>query len=218
MTQATKTQQRGNCQLCGAQHAVTRGFIAAHGYTVKNGYFRGVCQGHQHAALQMDRTFADNVVASARADAVELRERAANYTAGKIHPTQCPTGRSTQVEGPRVAVVVAWADAPEYLRAETLRAAIFQATRRAEMADAFANELETLANRVHGQALEVVTVAAAAAPIQAGERRVNENGTVLVAKYQSGARVYWVRVNPATGKSLTGWTGSRAWRALKVAE
>lgn len=217
MTQATKTQQRGHCQLCGANHAVTRGFVAAHGYTVKNGYFQGVCQGHQHAALETDRSYTDKVVASARADAVELRERAAKFAAGTIHPAQIKTSRSEFVDGKRVPVMVAWADAPAFMQAEALKSAAFNAGRRAELAEEFAADLEKLANAVHGQPLQVVTVAAAAASIQAGERRVNENGTVLVAKYQDGARVYWVRVTP-NGKSLTGWTGSRAWRALKLAE
>ena len=82
-----KTQLRGNCQVCGREHAASIGSVAKHGYTVKNGWFEGACNGWQYAPMQHDRTVTDKVCAKIRAECAQLLQKAEDYSTGKIHPT-----------------------------------------------------------------------------------------------------------------------------------
>lgn len=49
---APDIQHRGNCQVCGRLHAVVKGKVAKHGYTVKDGWFEGACNGQFYAPMQ----------------------------------------------------------------------------------------------------------------------------------------------------------------------
>jgi hypothetical protein len=40
-----KSTHRGHCQLCGALHKLPGDVLADHGYTVRWGFFQGVCAG-----------------------------------------------------------------------------------------------------------------------------------------------------------------------------
>ncbi len=206
----SKTQTRGNCQLCGRQQAV-RGSIAQHGYTVEHGYFNGVCAGHRYRPLQVERIQADRVIAECRADAVKLEARAVALRAREADPTMVAKPDEWVRRGQEPTMVV-FAELPAYAQARVIESFAMHAEQRAQMALGFAADLEKLADALHGTALVVVQVAAAPARIQEGDRRLAGSG-VLVARYQDGGRVYWQR---ADGKGK-GWTGTAAWRAMEVA-
>ena len=84
----TATQTRGHCQLCGRQQAV-RGGMSAHGYTVANGWFQGVCQGHHHKPLETDRSITDQMVIDVTAQAKHCAPRPMR------HCSACTTQWST---------------------------------------------------------------------------------------------------------------------------
>jgi hypothetical protein len=71
-----------------------------------------------------------------------------------------------------------------------------------------------LADKVHGTALVVVAKPVPAERIQAGDKRVNSNGTTLTAKYQDGQRVYYT-LTREDGKVLTSWISPRSWRTMQ---
>ena len=83
----TKTQTRGHCQCCGREQAVVRcGYMAHHGYEVKDGWFQGKCGGHNFPPLEVARDVADSTIASVRRDAAALRVRATALIAGEVSP------------------------------------------------------------------------------------------------------------------------------------
>ena len=216
MTNATTTQIRGHCQCCGNLQAVPTAHMSKHGYTVKGGWFSGVCSGQNYAPIEVSRETADKIVAQVRADVAALYETIEALRSGKVFPKTAFTGHTVFVNGKRVSETVPFAEASDYKKAQAVESAIYTNQSRAKAGEQFAQSLHELCNQYHGQPLIQVTKPAAAAPIQAGERRVL-NGVVRTAKQQDGARVYWTYVN-GSGQKFTSWTGSKAWRALPLAE
>jgi hypothetical protein len=85
-------QIRGNCQCCGNDQAVVRGYSSKHGYTVNNGWFNGVCSGQHYEPVQVSRVQADKVIEAVLSSVAELKETAAKVEAGKIKPKTIVTG------------------------------------------------------------------------------------------------------------------------------
>jgi hypothetical protein len=223
---ATNIQFRGHCQCCGRLQAVTSNRMSKHGYTVEKtgmgyGWFRGVCSGHSFAPLQHDRQQADSIVASVRLQVVKLRQEADALEAG--------TKTLNMVEDPRVvsrrlrnepATMVAWKELPSYYADQILASDVWNRRQRADAGEAFANDLEALANKVHGTCLLEVERVQPAAPILVGERRELNTASIpkTVAKVTrvDRARVYWVAEGELAGRR--GWTGTQAWRKLTQVE
>lgn len=223
---ATNIQFRGHCQCCGRLQAVTSNRMSKHGYTVEKagmgyGWFRGVCSGHSFAPLQRDRQQADYIVASVRLQVVELRQEADALEAG--------TKTLNMVEDPRVAsrrkrdeaaTMVAWKELPSYYADQILASNVWNRRQRANAGEAFANDLEALANKVHGTCLLEVERVQPAASIPVGERRELNTASIpkTVAKVTrvDRARVYWVGEGELAGRR--GWTGTQAWRKLTKVE
>ncbi len=210
-------QTRGNCQCCGRLQAQVRGDIAKHGYTVEDGWFQGVCQGHRYPSMQVERTVTDGIVASVRADVAALEIQLGLVKEGKLFPATVTNGR--KFEGNKmVDVIVPYKEAEVWNQVAGVKAMIWKLESRIRSGTQFADGLEGVANRVHGTPLVQVAKPEPAARIQAGEQRLNERGLVLTALYQDAARVYYSYINSA-GKLYKGaWIGSRAWRALKTPE
>jgi hypothetical protein len=212
MTNATQT--RGHCQLCGRQQAV-RGGMSAHGYTVANGWFQGVCQGHHHKPLETDRSITDQMVIDVRAQAVALRTKADETLLGMHDPVEYSTGRRTMVGGKRVPVMALFADAGEYSQQEIRKQMAWSLTSRAKAGEEFAQFMSQLADKVYGQPLLVVAKPQPAERIQAGEQRTDAKGRVLTAKYQDGQRLHYT-ITRDDGKVLTTWMSPRSWRLLQA--
>jgi hypothetical protein len=209
----SKTQTRGNCQLCGRQHAYLRGSVAQHGYTVEHGYFEGVCRGHQHKPLQLERTFADRVIADCRKDAVELDARAVALLAREADPVQVPKPDERVRKGEKPTMVDFATELTAYQRERIIKQLAFAAERRAAAARDFADGLEKLADALHGTPLVVVEIVTPPA-IVPGERRVTDGGRVLVcADYPFRGRVWFVGKD---GRKY--WMGTQAWRAMPLAD
>lgn len=206
---ATKTQLRGNCQCCGRDQAVlaTTGTLAKHGYTVKGGWFQGVCSGHHHRAMQDDRSVTDRIVAEVRSQVAELRKTAQAYRVGTAHPARIAKASARPGED----ATIAWDEAPDWMRNDARRSAIYALENRAAAGEHFANDLEALANAMHGQPLREEKVSAGPAPILAGERRISTKRGVLTATSVVGAWVSW-----RDERGLKSRMSSRAWRALEL--
>ena len=203
----TKTQLRGNCQCCGREQAVlaSSGTMAKHGYTVKGGWFLGVCSGHNYRPMQEDISVTRDIVATVRADVAKLLEYAADLKSGKSHPPTCKTSHAPGAQP------VAFAEAPAWAQRDAISSAIYATENRARAGEHFANDLETLANAMHGKPLREEKVSAGPAPILAGERRISTKRGVLTATSVVGALVSW-----RDERGLKSRMSSRAWRALEL--
>lgn len=208
MTKAKDIQVRGNCQICGRQHAVVGSRMAKHGYEVTNGYFQGICGGQWHAPMQISREQTDSNVKFWNEEADEKDALAAEYKAGKRFP-------ETAAEGPwSNAKQVPFSEASEYQQAKAIVDVSFKLERHASFLRSHAKMMKELADRVHGTALIEVAKKEAPAKIMIGEERISENGNKLKVTSIQGARVYWFC--EANGRK--GWTGSTAWRKFQIAE
>ena len=196
-------QVRGNCQICGRVHAYNRGFVAAHGYTIQHGWFEGVCAGQNFKPMQLDRSETDKCCASIRFQCVALVAKAVAVEAGEFDP---PAIKST-IPGREPTP---FRLAAPWQQQEVIKSFAWSLRRRAEIGESVARDLEGLATRVHGTPLVEVKREKAADPIRIGERRQSGH-MVLVCTRVDGPRVYWKATGP-NGRSVTGWTGSGAWR------
>lgn len=210
----TSTQTRGHCQCCGRQQAVRHG-ISAHGYTVANGWFQGVCQGHRYAPLEKNRETTDRVVNEIRAEAVSLRIKADETLAGKHDPVEYEA-RRTFVNGKSVPVMVPFSEAGEYRQRDIRKHQAWLLSYRADAGEDFAKMMSALADKVHGTELAVVAKPAPAERIQAGDKRLSSSGALLTAVRQDGQRLYY-KFTRESGAVLTAYTSPRAWRMMRTA-
>lgn len=155
---ASKTQVRGICQCCGREQAVVRGNMAKHGYTVEQGWFNGVCSGEHYAPMQVSRERADQIVAQVRREVEELKVQVVKIARREADPTsvQKPGEYVRRGEKP---TFVEFASLPAYQQADVIRQMVWNTENRIRMGTSFADQLEALANRVHGTELKTVKVA-----------------------------------------------------------
>ena len=201
---SNKIQLRGNCQSCGRVHAVVNGAIAKHGYTVDNGYFNGVCDGHRYAPMQESTLHTVEVVAQVNADAVRMEKLADELESGVKVMEIGTIRRMGKPEAVPFAALTPWEQKRQ------LESAIWNNRSRAKAARGYADMLEALAQRTHGTALITATPAPKAEPIALGEQRKTERG-VCTGFRVDGARVYW-----KDEKGFQSWTGTGAWRRLEL--
>lgn len=201
-------QFRGNCQLCGRQHAVVRGVIVAHGYTVKNGWFEGVCNGHNYAPLQTDRSQTDAAIARIRQDVADLRAKAHQLQTGQT-TLEAVTKKyyDAKTNSYKTALMV-FADLTDAAKREATNAEIYRLKLRASSGEGFADTLQKLADDVHGQLLKKAKKEAAPTPILIGDRK-QQGDKILIVHYVEGGIVRYTRENGAKFAMST-----RRWRAL----
>lgn len=218
MTSTKKIQLRGHCQCCGRIQAVKNGTMSKHGYEVKErgngGWFHGVCSGEYHQPLEIERKVTDATIRTIRKQVVDLRARAAAMEAGEEFPQTAPSGRYVRDEknGGRTAEMVPFAEAPAHHQQATVSDAVWKLKRHADLGERTANELQALADRVHGQPLQEVKPAEAPPKLVAGEHRKPDGGKILTFKHTQGARAYYTWQDE--GKTRVGWMATRSWRAL----
>lgn len=87
-----RLQYRGICQVCGHEQAIVNGKMAKHGYTVKFGFFNGVCAGEHFAPIQHSTEEAERIIAKCSEEAGKSDEAADKMQAGKIHPLYVKRG------------------------------------------------------------------------------------------------------------------------------
>lgn len=147
-----RTQIRGHCQICGRQQAIVSGRIAAHGYTLRHGWFEGVCPGHNYRPLEIARGTLDAQAEAIRREIPQLEAHIARVTAGEEPPRQARASH-----GPR-APMVDYADAPAQQQREARNAMVAQLRRRIEGGRAWLTTMPAFADKVHGQPLTKVKV------------------------------------------------------------
>ena len=210
----TATQTRGHCQMCGRQQAVRNG-ISAHGYTVANGWFQGVCQGHRYTPLEKSRVTTDSMIVDVLEQAAALRIKADETLAGQHDPVEYEV-RRVYVGGKLTPVMALFTEASEY-KQQSIREHLAHTMKyRAKAGEDFAQYMGALADKVHGTELTVVAKPVPAERIQAGDKRVNSNGTVLTAVRQDGQRLYYTFTRES-GAVLKAYTSPRAWRMMQAA-
>lgn len=216
MNTTTKTQKRGICQVCGREQAIVGGLMSKHGYTVKGGWFQGICGGQRHKPLNVERTVTDRTVKAVRDEAAELRITAKEMEAGTINPKI--TKRTwNNTKGDYDVTEVPYADAPKWDQDEARRSAAWNLNRRAEMGESYGDQMEALADSVHGTPVRIVPVESGPAPILCGERRFSESShDVMTVVDVRGPRVYWTMARGTEGKVYKGWTGTQAFRKLPL--
>lgn len=203
-----RNQQRGNCQCCGRRQAVLdTGLMSKHGYTVDNGWFNGVCNGQRHQPMQKDRTHTDAVIEHVRNECHTLDLIVAKLRNGKQHPARVEKAYYRRGEDQ----MVDWADASDEERKRGVQVMIFKTENRIRAGRSFADQMESLADAVHGQPLYEIEVEKGPMPIQIGERRKAPNGKILSVVRLQGARVYW-----KDERGYGSWTGSSAWRKYEI--
>jgi hypothetical protein len=205
----------GNCQCCGRSQAVVGGgLMSKHGYTVKGGWFEGVCSGDRYSPMQVSRTHTDEIVESVRAEVVTLKSNLVLMKSGKLKPTTASGGRKL-VDGKFVEITVPFAEAESWEQRNAMQGMIYRTESRIRAGESFADMMEKLVNSVHGTALTQEKKAPKTVYISGGEQRTNDSGAVLVASYQEGARVYYKYTRP-NGSVFSNWMSSRSWRALSL--
>jgi hypothetical protein len=147
MSTSSRIQIRGNCQCCGNDQAVVSGYASKHGYTVNNGWFNGVCSGQHYEPIQVSRVQTDRVIESVRKSVTELEETVTKVDAGKITPKTI----TVRYRGKRTETPFAdCSKADQLYGIEELKRAL---THRIRDGKDFANHLEQVANKYHGQPL-----------------------------------------------------------------
>lgn len=210
-------QLRGHCQLCGNEQAVTRGYMAYHGYTVEHGFFSGKCGGSNYKPIEAERTQIDKVCADVLAQCFALDLRVADLKAGRVYPETYETTRAIFNKTTRKfeAVVLPFAVCDEYQQKCAIEQAIGKAERRAVQGRRFAEYLAQIADAFHGKALREVEPPKAPEAIMPGEQRISSytSRMILKAFRIERGRVYW-----RSDDGTKGWTGTQSWRKLAKAE
>ena len=145
-------QIRGNCQCCGNDQAVVRGYSSKHGYTVDNGWFNGVCSGQNYEPIQVSRVQADRVVESVRLSVAKLEKELAAVEAGTVTPKSAVFGygKNRNAIPFEIATLKQKEDAVFSLK--------HGLTHRIRDGKDFANHLEQVANKYHGQPLREINL------------------------------------------------------------
>jgi hypothetical protein len=156
----TKGQHRGHCQKCGAiQVVLPNGTLADHGYTVPNGYFRGICQGSHELPLQVSRVITDAIIVELNALAVRNEDYASDLLAGTKVPEQAQQltswgAREYTYEGSKqVPILKAWNTATQAEQNAQIELEIGQAESDARLFRGHAKSMSDLIALVHGAAL-----------------------------------------------------------------
>jgi hypothetical protein len=156
------------------------------------------------------------MVAEVLAEASALRIKADETLVGKHDPVEYDTGFAKKVDGKIVKEKALFAEASEYKQQDIRTRLAWNMTMRAKAGEDFSSMMTKLADKVHGTELLVVAKPMPAERIQAGDKRINSNGTVLTAKRQEGQRLYY-SFTRESGAVLTGYTSPRAWRMMQAA-
>ncbi|BAU40183.1 hypothetical protein [Ralstonia phage RSP15] len=194
-------QIRGNCQVCGRQHAVVKGVMAKHGYKVQHGYFNGVCSGQHYRPLQHDRSVTDFNVREWKAKAEALRASAQDFRDGKVFPEVAKSAAHYK------APMVPFNQAQPYFQKQAVEHMIFSLLGEARFLEGHAKMMGEFADQIFGTDLIKVAKKDAPEAIQEGEKRVLGNGKIATVYSVDGARVRW-----KTEDGFKSWTGSAAWR------
>jgi len=153
MAKETKIQYRGHCPCCGNQQAVLRngqGHMSKHGYTVKFGWFEGVCPGQNYQPMEINRTQTDKIILQVRTEVQSLRQRVQKLEEGTYDTTALLIPKVPFMPKPEL---IPFAEANIYAQNTALEVLKTKFHYRAKQGEAFADYLEVTLNAVYGKAL-----------------------------------------------------------------
>lgn len=213
-----KIQLRGHCQRCGHQQAVKKGTMAHHGYTVRDGWFQGVCSGVSFQPVEFSRAALDKTVEAIRNQCAELRAEADRIEGGVL-----PEKLLYRPSYKREAELTPVGSIPSYDRDAVVRGEVFRLRRRAEIGEAHCDYLTAIADQYHGKELIEVRPEDKPEPVRRGDKRIlptkgmgNPNAKIIATCTSLGDRgkVYYTTgaVSPVTGKLRVSYTTTRSWR------
>lgn len=207
-------QLRGNCQCCGREQAVVSGLMSKHGYTVQNGWFSGVCSGNHYQPMQFSRVETDRMVADIRAEIPKLLALADQYESGALVPEFVTKSVLNADLRKWVDVKIAFVEATLLEQSRAVSQIVWGYKNRANAGKSFADQMESIANKVHGTPL-IEVAKKEVEPIRVGDKKTNlESGAIYSCFKIDGVRVYWSATRASDGKEIRSWMGSQAWRKL----
>jgi hypothetical protein len=209
-------QIRGNCQCCGKEQAVVGGLMSKHGYTVENGWFSGVCEGRNFRPMQVNRVETDNIVASIRIQIPKLSAQAEQYESGAVTP-DFVVKRSYSVElGKSIETKIPYAEADAYDQKSARSQIVWALKSRASSGKTFSDQLEAIANKVHGLPLIETTKKEVIQICVGDKKKSQETGLTYICFKVEGARVWWTSARVSDGKVMKSWMGSQSWRKMET--
>lgn len=166
MAKIQAATHRGNCQICGHQQHVMGAVLAKHGYTVTFGFFSGTCYGSGQKPIQTQRSMTDDTIKQLGSYAADCDSSAAKLRSGSVHPTRILTGqkfnRDTHKYEP---VFIDWADGTLDQQTKAQAIALAEVESDARHARSHASTLKTMADKLFGTALPLISdLEAKAAP------------------------------------------------------
>lgn len=147
-----RIQMRGNCQVCGRDHAVVDGFVAKHGYKVKHGFFNGICDGQNYAPVQIKKDQAEATIELCNVKMAEYAELKDALMSGKKNPASYVTGYGSR------QVVKPYAECDEWEKRAARRDLIARAESEIYAFKNHAAMLVRLIAEYHGKELRPVVV------------------------------------------------------------
>lgn len=155
---------KGHCQACGRIQVVLYAdhMMASHGYTVRSGYFSGVCIGHNYLPLEVSRERLDWVVLDLERHAKMHDQHVDELMRGITVPSQAfkrdqftniVHGERNPRTYERQPVLVNWSEASKVERDLQITLDIGNSESESRFARSHARSLTELAARVHGQPL-----------------------------------------------------------------
>ena len=209
--QANKLQMRGHCQVCGSQQAVVRGHMSKHGYSVKDGWFVGICSGEHHAPVEESCVELDSICHEITISCQQMTARVANLRNGVEQPSKLPIWNGSTGKYDMTPV----AELNDYQRERGLDTVICELENRIRAGTRHIEFMIDIREKFHGQPLvEVDTHANRPEPIIWGEQRADESGKIFTCTHTDGGRVYWKGLN-YKGEPCKSWMGTRSWRAMQ---
>ena len=167
--------------------------------------------------MQVSRVETDRIVSEIRAEIPKLLALSDQYESGYIKP-ESVTKRVLDVELRKwVDVKIAFAEATLLEQSRAVDQIVWGLRNKARSGKDFANQLESIADKVHGKPL-IEVAKKEVTPIRVGDKKLSkESGSVFTCFKVDGARVYWSATRASDGKEMRSWMGSQAWRKLETA-
>jgi hypothetical protein len=106
---AKKATHYGICQACGSRQKLPNGVLSIHGYTVRNGWFQGVCPGTANLPFEISKDLIESFIAGAERSRDSFRRRAAEHLAIPFGSAQCWSKvYHPELSGRRIGSVYLW--------------------------------------------------------------------------------------------------------------
>ena len=177
-------QLRGNCQVCGREQAVKKGFIVNHGYTVGDGFFSGICPGTNFKPMQTDTKQTDNTVEIFKARANNELHQAEQLEKGENFPEKIPENNHYK------ARLLPFNEVSKHYQEYFISQLIAKSKRMAENYFSASKSLKQLADSVYGKPLKEVKKPTPPEPIEMGETRTYKGKTYVVCGFKTRNVIY----------------------------